>query len=518
MTSSASIPRQLLIFIVIVPLALLMGYLIATPDDLLAILGVSLVVGVLSLPILLKSHHTLLVFSLNAALIVAFLPGSPNVWMLMMFVSGGLTLLGRIMDKNRRLLWVPSVAWPLILLGAVVLVTSKITGGFGLRALGSGAYGGKKYFFVWGAILVFFAVSWVRIPVQRALGIMNGYLLSGLSSVLSNLVYMAGPAAWILYNFIPWDIAMHQIYEDYDGGPGGEQFTRLGGLTAAAHTLVPFLMMHLGVRGMLDYRTPWKMGALMAVIFMGALGGFRSYIVFVVLLFAVQFIAEGLMRTRLLPMVLLATALGFAALIPLASRMPLSIQRALSVLPLPVSQAARFDAEQSNAWRQYLWTMVLPDIPKYLWVGKGFTASATDYYLTLQMVRRGMRTDQELMILSGDYHNGPLSVLLPFGVWGVLTFGWFAWSSIRLLYRNFRYGDPKLQKINTFLLSFFIAKLLYFCLIFGAIHLDLLWFVSIVALSICINGGLRRREDLQEAARAASATDTKAGSASEQPA
>jgi choline-glycine betaine transporter len=94
------------------------------------------------------------------------------------------------------------------------------------------------------------------------------------------------------------------------------------------------------------------------------------------------------------------------------------------------------------------------------------------------------------MILSGDYHNGPLSVLIPFGIWGVLAFLAFVIAALRLLYLNFRYGEDALRRINTFLLSFFITKIFMFMTVFGAIHLDIAVFAGIVGLSVSLNGGM----------------------------
>ncbi len=496
------LPKKLIVMGIVLPLAILLGFLVATPDDLVAIGVVMAVVSILAFPFVLKWHHLMLVLSLNAALVLAFLPGVPTMWMLMAFVSSTLTLLGGILDKKRRLIYVPSVAWPLVAFGAVVFVTAKLTGGAGLRVLGGGVYGGKKYFYVWLAILVYFAVSWVRIPLKSATAYVSGYVLSGLTSIFSNLVYMAGPTAWILYQFIPVDLAMHQIIEDYTGGPGSDRFSRLGGVAVAAYAVVPYFMIRFGAGGVLNLHRPWRLALLLAVVMIGALGGFRSTVIFAGLLLAIQFLAEGLHRTRLFPVLVVFGVLMMAALVPIASKLPLSVQRSLSFLPIPVSQVARFDAEQSSLWRVQMWSMVTAEIPVYFWRGKGFTASSTDYYLTQEMVRRGLRSDQEMMILAGDFHNGPLSILIPFGIWGVSTFLWFIFAGIRLLYRNFRYGDPRLKKVNTFLLSYFIAKVIFFLAVFGAIHLDILAFVGIVALSVSVNGGLRRLADLQALATA----------------
>jgi len=41
------------------------------------------------------------------------------------------------------------------------------------------------------------------------------------------------------------------------------------------------------------------------------------------------------------------------------------------------------------------------------------------------MVSRHPRERHYGAELAGDYHNGPLSVIIPFGVFGVIAFVWF---------------------------------------------------------------------------------------------
>jgi choline-glycine betaine transporter len=102
-----------------------------------------------------------------------------------------------------------------------------------------------------------------------------------------------------------------------------------------------------------------------------------------------------------------------------------------------------------------------------------------------------------MMILSGDYHSGPFSLLIPFGIWGVLAFLAFIILALRVLYRNYRHGDAGLLRINTFLLSYFVAKLVFFLGVFGAIHLDVAVFAGIVGLSVSFNGGMCQPKPLQ---------------------
>ena len=93
----------------------------------------------------------------------------------------------------------------------------------------------------------------------------------------------------------------------------------------------------------------------------------------------------------------------------------------------------------------------------------------------------------------GDYHNGLLSVILPFGIFGVLTFFWFVAAAGRVFYWNYRYGEAALKRINTFLLAFYLAKLIFFLVIFGSLYVDLPMFAGIVGLSISLNGGVAKR-------------------------
>jgi hypothetical protein len=96
------------------------------------------------------------------------------------------------------------------------------------------------------------------------------------------------------------------------------------------------------------------------------------------------------------------------------------------------------------------------------------------------------------LALAGDYHNGPLSVILPFGIWGVITFVWFLFAAIRVLHANYRYGDSSLRMINTFLLAAFVARVIFFFLLVGALNSDMLVFCGLLGLSVSLNGGVCR--------------------------
>ena len=105
-----------------------------------------------------------------------------------------------------------------------------------------------------------------------------------------------------------------------------------------------------------------------------------------------------------------------------------------------------------------------------------------------QSAVRGFGIQAASALVAGDYHNGPLSVLIPFGIFGFLAFLWLIGACIRLLYYFHRYGDPALQRINTFLLASFLAKIALFLFVFGAVSNDLFSFLGLVGLAVSLNG------------------------------
>jgi hypothetical protein len=169
-----------------------------------------------------------------------------------------------------------------------------------------------------------------------------------------------------------------------------------------------------------------------------------------------------------------------------AERLPLGIQRSLSVLPfIRLDPLAEMSAEASTGWRLQIWQDVIPLIPQYLLVGKGYAFSGTQQ---AQMGRASMESTE----LVGDYHNGPLSVILPFGMFGAIAFVWLLVAGLRVFYHNYRFGDPAYQNINTFLFAYFIAKVIFFLGVFGGLHGDLPVFLGLLGLSISLNGGVAK--------------------------
>lgn len=485
-----SLPKSLFLFVFCLPLAIVFGVLLATPLDPTTMVVVSSLFVVLLLPFLIKSHHTILILSWNAFVNVFFLPGKPYFWMLMSGITIGLIVISKTLARAKmKLIFVPSVAIPLLALGLISFITAQLTGGIGIRAIGSEVYGGKRYIFQWAAIVGFFALSSMAVDPRKRQFLAGGFYLAGVTAVFSNIAYMLGQSFYFLFLLFPVEWAIAQVAtESFLGG-----FTRVGGLSPASLALFSFVLMRYGIQGILDIRRPWRAALLVFAVGVGLFSGFRVTLVVMALLLGFQFFVEGLHRTKYLFVAIFSVVIVSAAVLPFANRLPLPVQRCLTILPLNLDAAAVENARGSMDWRLDMWRAVLPDVPKYFWMGKGYAVDPKDLYFSqLQISRRVYDAHYEGSMVAGDYHNGPLTLIIPFGIWGVLAFSAFVIGALRVLWRNYKFGDPEIININRFNLVAFIAQLIFFVAVFGAFYIDLAKFVGIVGLSIAINRGVAR--------------------------
>jgi hypothetical protein len=378
------------------------------------------------------------------------------------------------------MIWVPQIAWPLLTLLAVILLTAMATGGIGTRIFGSESWGGKRYLTSVGAIIGYFALTAKPIPPERAQWLTGLYLLSGTLAVVSDLTLLAGENFYFLYRFFPVDVASMQFMTQ-------STLNRFSGPTWTSMAIWFFMIMRYGIRGVLDFRHPWRLLVVLAATAVSLVGGYRSAVIVLVLVSFFQFLFEGLLKTRFLPLLLGVGILGYFAAATFAERLPLSAQRALSFLPIEVDPMAKRDAIGTLDWRLDMWRIAMKEVPTYLYLGKGYSFSGVDYYLTQESVRRGLYRAYEDTLVSGNYHHGILTIIIPFSIFGLAAFFWFCAGSFRFLWRSYRQSDPALSNINTFLIAYFCARLLFFLTLYGQFDLDVKIFTGLIGLSVALN-------------------------------
>ncbi len=82
-----------------IPLALILGCLAASPDELTFML-LAILLFCLALPLFINWHHALLIIFWNSAFVAAFLPGQPTFLFLFAALSFGISVLNRVIGKK----------------------------------------------------------------------------------------------------------------------------------------------------------------------------------------------------------------------------------------------------------------------------------------------------------------------------------------------------------------------------------------------------------------------------------
>ena len=495
-SNSPVIFRTLLIYLVCVPLAITIGYLLANPFDKSTFIYAALFGLLLAFPLLVKWHQILLLFSWHTGIAIFFLNSRPDLWLAIVPLSLGISILERSMSSRMHFISAPQIVRPLIVLVAVVLFTAQMTGGLGLRSMGSSVYGGKKYIFFFIAVASYFALTARRIPRERV------WLCVGLFFLAPALNLIGDFSQWAPHwmQFI-WLIFPPTVQEVGDGALFGG--VRLGGVGTAGTAFFFWMVARYGLRGVFFSGKPWRPLLMALAVGLVFLGGYRSALLLVLFVFILTFFMEGLQRTWLLPVIVATSLTGVLLLVPFASKLPFTVQRTIAFLPfLPKNSAAKISADASTSWRLEMWKALLPQVPQYLLLGKGYAIKPGDFdeMMGQTALAYGMAAkldaSQGSLSLAGDYHNGMLSIIIPFGIWGVVAFLWLLGAGLRVLYFNYRYGDPVLRSVNSLLFVLYLFQTVSYLSCLGGLQMSQdigLFFLGYVGFSIALNNGVCQR-------------------------
>jgi hypothetical protein len=409
--SIAAALRSLALYGICALIAIIIGVLMTNPWTYSSLGFLGAVCAVLFIPLLIRWHHPLMIAAWNMPIYMFFIKGDPTLCLVMITVSLAISITDRALNQ-RHFIKVPQINWPLFFLIGVVLITALFTGGLGLKAFGSDVIGGKKYIFLVFGILGYFAVTARAIPKEKAKWYVGFLFLGGALSCIQDFFPIMPHFMDGLYYLIP------PLTMDTGGIEVGS--TRLIGTSWGAIAVIAFLIAVYGLRGIFMSGKLWRPAVFFILLILVFLGGFRSALISVGGTIALQFFLEGLHRTKLMPFVIAFTIACAVAVIPLASHLPFTFQRTLAFLPdswIQLSPDARMAAQASTDWRIDMWKGLLPTIPQYLLVGKGYAISMNDYqFMGVDSAFRSADAGQQALALSGDYHNGPLSVIIPFGI------------------------------------------------------------------------------------------------------
>jgi hypothetical protein len=489
MTNPSGALRLLITYAVCIPVAITVGYLLTNPLDYGTLGFFALLFGILISPVFIKWHYPLLVFGLACPMICFFVVGKPPLAQVVAVMSLGIAITEGIMNSEKRFLKVPAMTWPLLFIGAMAYMTAELNGGIGLHALGGDTGGGRKYLDVFTGVATYFALTSRAIPRQRFHFYLMLAMLPSLLGALADLFpYLPSPLNKINLLFPPTS-----TYED--GVSIGT--TRLTSFSFAIGTIMAYMLARYGLRGIFSFQKPGRALLFTASFLLSMLGGYRSSLIGMSMTLILMFFLERMYRTRLMPFLVMGGILGVTLLVSFSDKLPYTFQRSMSFLPLNWDPAVVLDADGSAEWRYAIWRATWPQVPDHLLLGKGYTITKEDY----ELIANGQLANAEArfnagdnpLAISGDYHSGPLSTLMPFGLWGGIGMLWLMGATIYVTYRNYKYGDPELHTYNIYMFVSAVTGTIFFLFIFGGFSGDVGSFARLAGLNIAFNGGLARR-------------------------
>jgi hypothetical protein len=337
-----------------------------------------------------------------------------------------------IMLVFKRRLHKPQTSWlELILLLNVLWIASVFARNpVGVRALGTEMLGGRPYFEIAVACCAFWVLTRTIIPAAYArmfpilmatgaffsssLGVLTT-LFPGLTPLISPFYAGVDTASWLSGD-------LSTGVEEKTGrffqlrGFGTEGASVMVALYKPVTLLNPFNIVPAGVFSL----------CILAIF----LSGFRSALIGIGFSFIIASYFwdghKGAVKAIFVALV------GIALLVTMQTlglKLPLSAQRALSVIPAEWDRDALESAQGTSEWRVDMWNTVLTNPDLYLrnpLLGTGFGFSERDLEIQLQASLGESSyiggSQYEAQLVSGAFHNGPLSTLRYAGAVGFLLY------------------------------------------------------------------------------------------------
>ncbi len=298
---------------------------------------------------------------------------------------------------------------PLLCLSAIILLLMVVRGS-GLRMLGSETWGGMMYIIFLVGILFYFLVNGLELSRKQIRMIVWGSLIAGLVGTL------IGRLGWL---------GSHEMQNEVGAG-------RLRWLIPVASALFPLVFV------LRFKRMWWVVSALLLLFCLTLIGltGFRSRLV------GMMAVAVGcsffLARNKIRYMFLLAVVglCCWGGVVAVSPKLPTGLQRAVSFVPgVNIDRRVANDAENSIEWRVEIWKYCIGQAKEYIWIGRG---SAFNIYETTGDlgVNDVAQFSPWFAFQTRSYHSGPLTLLIDYGLPGLVVGIWLAVVVSRRLWRT----------------------------------------------------------------------------------
>lgn len=331
----------------------------------------------------------------------------------------------------------------LVYINLFYLITVYARNPAGFWAMQTSMVGGRPYFEIALAFGAFVILSRVQITdfisrIFPLLFVIPTWCTASLDLV-SRLVPRTASVLSSIYSGVASGSVVSAFQPDQQLG-----VTRMTGMQNAGYSSVLALCAKYNPVTLLSPVRPFRV-----ILFACALGaiflsGYRSVFLFAMVAFLLASILRGNLKD-----LWLAGAAMFLGMVLLLSvqgsliQLPLTVQRTLSWLPADWDESAVADAEGSTRWRVEMWGWAWNDeriLRNRIW-GQGFGLSLDDMNLIATSLMAGQGggsllggSDRENFMITGSFHNGPLSTIKYIGIVGLILYyplmcymAWLAW-------------------------------------------------------------------------------------------
>jgi len=363
---------------------------------------------------------------------------------------------------------------------AIIIILMAMRGA-GLRALGSSSWGGMIYIRILVSIAFYFAVRNIRVSPKQTRIIIVGGIVAG---VVGSLVQRTG------------FVSSLQEVSTLVTSVGSQRLMWLLPVLYAVFPVILAVKWRIKIFGVLLW--------LSTMALMG-LTGFRSRLVsFLMVTFIYGFIRAG-NRIRYCLTAGVAGLALWIMIVGVSPLLPLSLQRAVSFVPgAQISFEADKAASGSVEWRVDIWKYCLQKSPEYLFIGRG---SSFNIWETVgSMSGADIRGHSPWFAFqTRSYHSGPLTLLIDYGLPGLLVGLWLAFtlgSRVWKVAGKLANIDSIESRYSVVLISWLVWELVAFFLVYG----DMPKFSTLIAMgaivtvlssSVLMNGLSGKKEPLR---------------------
>lgn len=428
------------------------------------------------------------IFGLATLPSLVLLANRPNLWMILLawvfasnirvllggslslftLLCAGLTviLLARIIISKRTNPYGKMARWWGISFVVVVGMTMYMRG-IGFAFLGGEQVGGMRYIVILTPLCLFIFSSLLNLSRREWQIALYGMCVAGLFPGIAEAAFhLSDGRFYHLYYLIQPKSSLGVTIE---ASAAGAELIRYKSATETSRYILLFALLAFPGTGK---KSHLRVLFVLVALVIGGLSGHRQNMVYLlgILLIFGFFRSPGHRIRYSIACASLGVA-GTLCLYVFAPYLPYNLQRSISWLPrIPVDHKVKLSALGTTDWRILVWGQGMKEIPQYFWLGKGYAYQMEVYQRLATMERKDAFV--ESAVLTVDYHNGPLGLIIGLGIFGVIAasgfFGTFAIQ--QSIMATGKWVEPTLERYHLALLSMYLARIPSFLIISGNVH------------------------------------------------